>query len=182
MGRDNGAMDDKRLARLTDQQRTCLRLVSAGLTSKEIAPRLGIEPGSVDQHIKAAMRILDVGDRRTAARRLADHEGRATQQLVYQPPEIAAGPWRDETGASTENGERQQQREASAASLQEEQAPFAITMTGMTALPLPVWGAKPHHLNWVKRLGWIVAVTIGLALAFGALVSAIEALVRLRTG
>ena len=175
-------MDAKRLARLTDQQRTCLRLVSAGLTSKEIAPSLGIEPGSVDQHIKAAMRILDVGDRRTAARLLADGEGRAPQQLVYQPPEIAAGAWRGETGPSTENGERQQQREASAASLQEEQAPFAISMTGMTALPLPVWGAKPHHLSWVKRLGWIVAVTIGLALAFGALVSAIEALVRLRTG
>ena len=174
-------MDDKRLARLTDQQRTCLRLVSAGLTSKEIAPRLGIEPGSVDQHIKAAMRILDVGDRRTAARRLADYEGRATQQLVYQPPEIAAGPWRGEMGASTENGE-QQQRGASGASLQEEQAPFAMSSMGMTALPLPVWGAKPHHLSWVKRLGWIVIVTIGIALAFGALVSAIEALVRLRTG
>ncbi|HEY0011396.1 MAG TPA: helix-turn-helix transcriptional regulator [Allosphingosinicella sp.] len=176
-------MDAKRLARLTDQQRTCLRLVSAGLTSKEIAPSLGIEPGSVDQHIKAAMRILDVGDRRTAARLLADHEGRTPQQLVYQPPEIAAGRWHDETGASTENGERQQQqREASAASLQEEQAPFAISHMGMTALPLPVWGAKPHHLSWVKRLGWIVVVAIGIALAFGALVSAIEALVRLRTG
>ncbi|HEX8194421.1 MAG TPA: helix-turn-helix transcriptional regulator [Allosphingosinicella sp.] len=176
-------MADKRFARLTDQQRTCLRLVSAGLTSKEIAPRLGIEPGSVDQHIKAAMRIMDVGDRRTAARLLADHEGRATQQLVYQPPEIAAGPWDGEMGPSTENRERQQQqRDTSSASLQEEQAPFAISAMGRTALPLPVWGAKPHHLSWVKRLGWIVAVAIGIALAFGALVSAIEALVRLRTG
>jgi DNA-binding CsgD family transcriptional regulator len=175
-------MDDKRLARLTEQQRICLRLVSAGLTSKEIAPHLGIEPGSVDQHIKAAMRILGVGDRRTAARLLADHEGRTTQQLVYQPPEIAAGSWRGETGASTGNGERQQQREASGASLQEEQAPFAISGMGRTALPLPVWGAKPHHLSGAKRLAWIVAAAIGIALAFGALVSAIEALVRLRTG
>jgi hypothetical protein len=37
---------------------------------------MGIEPGSVDQHIKAAMRILGVGDRRTAARIFAEFEGR----------------------------------------------------------------------------------------------------------
>jgi DNA-binding CsgD family transcriptional regulator len=181
-GRDKrGVMDERRLARLTDQQRACLRLVSAGLTSKEIAPQLGIEPGSVDQHIKAAMRILDVGDRRSAARMLADHEGRPVQQLVYQPPAIAASGWGAENEASTGNGERQQ-HEATGAALQEEQAPFAISPTGMTALPLPLWGAKPQHISWGKRLGWIVVVTIAIALAFGALVSAIEALVRLKTG
>ena len=52
-------MDAKRLARLTEQQRLCLRYVYAHMTSKEIAPLLGIEPNSVDQHIKAAMRVLD---------------------------------------------------------------------------------------------------------------------------
>lgn len=70
-------MDSERLARLTEQQRICLRLVFAHMTSKEIAPHLGIEPGSVDQHIKAAMRVLGVGDRRTAARVLAEQEGAA---------------------------------------------------------------------------------------------------------
>ncbi|HEX8642517.1 MAG TPA: helix-turn-helix transcriptional regulator [Allosphingosinicella sp.] len=174
-------MDENRLARLTDQQRTCLRLVSAGLTSKEIAPRLGIEPGSVDQHIKAAMRILGVGHRRSAARLFADYEGRHVQQLVYQPPDIAAGLSPAEDGASTENRDRRQ-RDVSGASLHEDQAPFAITSVGRAALPLPVWGAKPHHLNGARRLAWIAAAAIGIALAFGALISAIEALVRLRTG
>src|SRR3954464_1313420 len=86
-------MDRNRIARLTEQQRTCLRFVYAHMTSKEIAPRLGIEPGSVDQHIKAAMRVLGVGDRRTAARILAEHEGKngaaAAQPLVYQPQSLA---------------------------------------------------------------------------------------------
>jgi hypothetical protein len=48
--------------------------VHAHLTSKEIAPLLGIEPGSVDQHIKAAMKVLGVTDRRTAARMLHSFE------------------------------------------------------------------------------------------------------------
>jgi hypothetical protein len=66
--------------------------------------------------------------------------------------------------------------------LQEEQAPFAIASVGRTALPLPIWGARPHHLTKAKRLGWIVAAAIGITIAFGVLISAIEALVRLRTG
>ena len=68
-------MEADRLARLTDKQRECLRLVYAHLSSKEIAQRLGVEPGTVDQYVKAAMRILGVSDRRAAARMLADYEG-----------------------------------------------------------------------------------------------------------
>lgn len=173
-------MDEKRLARLTEQQRTCLRFVYASLTSKEIAPRLGIEPGSVDQHIKAAMRILDVGDRRSAARLLAEHEGRDVQQLVYQPPEIVGLDAADIVEGSTE-GVRYQQ-EAPAGTMREEQAPLLFPPMSRAAVPLPIGGAKPHHLNGAKRLGWIVATAVGIALAFGALISAIESLVRLKTG
>src|ERR1044072_5653817 len=86
-------MDPKRIARLTEQQRACLRYVYAHLTSKEIAPLMGIEPGSVDQHIKAAMKTLGVGDRRTAARIFAEHDTETPiQPLVYQPPDIAPPP------------------------------------------------------------------------------------------
>jgi DNA-binding CsgD family transcriptional regulator len=82
-------MEPDRLARLTEKQRECLRLVYAHLSSKEIAPRLGVEPGTVDQYIKAAMRILGVADRRAAALMLAEHETKAGQPLVYQPLDIA---------------------------------------------------------------------------------------------
>lgn len=77
-------MDADRLARLTDKQRQCLRLVYAHLTSKEIAPLLGIEPNSVDQHIKAAMRALGAADRRGAARMLAEYEGLADRTLALR--------------------------------------------------------------------------------------------------
>ena len=75
--RNKRARDEReRLARLTDKQRECLRLVYAHMSSKEIAPLLGVEPGTVDQYIKAAMRILGVSDRRAAAKMLAEQEDR----------------------------------------------------------------------------------------------------------
>jgi DNA-binding CsgD family transcriptional regulator len=141
-------MDRDRLARLTEQQRVCLRLVFAHMTSKEIAPRLGIEPGSVDQHIKAAMRILGAPDRRSAARMLAEYEG--------LPMHLA---------------------------MHEEQRTFDATgPLQKPRLPLPLGGLRPDDVGTLKRLGWIAALTIGGALAFGALVSGAEALTRLLRG
>jgi DNA-binding CsgD family transcriptional regulator len=67
-------MKPEGLDRLTDKQRECLRLVYAHMSSKEIAKQLGVEPGTVDQYVKAAMRILGTPDRRSAARMLAGQE------------------------------------------------------------------------------------------------------------
>jgi DNA-binding CsgD family transcriptional regulator len=170
------------LAKLTEQQRACLRYVYAHLTSKEIAPLMGIEPGSVDQHIKAAMKTLGVGDRRTASRILAEHEAREdVAPLVYQPlhppsptdsynyvPPIVSG-W--------------QPNESPGGSMREEQAFFRVaTPSGSPTFQLPLGSSKPGDLNWAMRLAWIVAIAIGVALAFGALVSGIEALSRLTHG
>ena len=175
-------MDRKRIARLTEQQRTCLRFVYAHMTSKEIAPLMGIEPGSVDQHIKAAMKTLGVGDRRTAARIVAEQDGRAgLQPLVYQPPDIAMAADRSTFGPPIESG--RQQSGLSGGALREEQASFRIVAAGgAPTLPLPIGTTRPGDLNWLTRLAWIAVIAIGVALAFGALVSAMEALGRLTRG
>jgi DNA-binding CsgD family transcriptional regulator len=142
-------METERIARLTDQQRACLRLVYAHMTSKEIAPLLGIEPGSVDQHIKAAMRVLGVGDRRAAARLLAEYE--------------------ESSGKLPSAGIR----------VQEEQAEFhAEPPRREPLLPLPLEGLRPTHVGWMKRLAWIAAIAIGIVFAFGALIAAAEAFTR----
>jgi DNA-binding CsgD family transcriptional regulator len=175
-------MDPKRIARLTEQQRACLRHVYAHLTSKEIAPILGIEPGSVDQHIKAAMRILDVGDRRTAARVLAEHEGREDPPAVAYPP-LNPGSPTDSYNFVPPIVSGWQPHESAGGSMREEQAFFRVaTPVGSPTFQFPLGSSKPSELNWAARLMWIALIAIGVALAFGALVSAIEALGRLTHG
>ena len=182
----------QRLDRLTEQQRICLRHVYAHKTSKEIAPLLGIEPGSVDQHIKAAMRTLGVGDRRTAARLLAEHEARSAtpaappappvppiQPLVYQSPDIAPPLDPAMMGPPIESGP-QRFIGLSGDTMREQQAGFSFVRPGgAPTLPLPIGNNRPSDLGWLMRLVWIVAIAIGVAVAFGGLVSGVEALVRL---
>ena len=172
-------MDSNRIARLTEQQRACLRYVYAHLTSKEIAPLMGIEPGTVDQHIKTAMRILGVDGRRTAARILAEHEAaEGIQPLVYQSPDIAPPSDSFTFVPPIESG--WQPSGLSGGAMREQQASFRVaTSGGAPTLPLPIGTTRPGDLNWLTRLAWIAAIAIGVALAFGALVSAIEALGRL---
>lgn len=175
-------MDPTRISRLTEQQRACLRYVYAHLTSKEIAPLMGIEPGSVDQHIKAAMRILGVGDRRTAARIFAEYE------VHEDSPSVAYPPLTPDSAADRYNFvppivSGWQPHEPAGGSMREEQAFFRVaTPSGSPTFQFPIGSSKPGDLNWLARLGWIAVIAIGVALAFGALVSAIEALGRLTQG
>ncbi|HEX8127177.1 MAG TPA: helix-turn-helix transcriptional regulator [Allosphingosinicella sp.] len=173
-------MDSKRIARLTEQQRACLRHVYAHLTSKEIAPIMGIEPGSVDQHIKAAMKTLGVGDRRTAARLFAEYEGRDDGTVVSYPPPEPRSPT-DPYNFVPPIVSGWPSNESAGGSMREEQAFFRVaTPSGSPTFQFPIGSSsKPGDLNWATRLMWIVAIAIGVALAFGALVSAIEALGRL---
>lgn len=174
-------MDKKRLARLTEQQRICLRYVYLHMTSKEIAPLMGIEPGSVDQHIKAAMKVLDVPDRRTAARMLAEHEGPPSARPSAYPPLNFPMPPDPVTYVPSEGG--LQQSGFSGETLREPQAAFGmVQMSRSPMLPFPIGGTRPNDLSWQTRLAWIAGITIGVALAFGALASGVEALVRLTAG
>jgi DNA-binding CsgD family transcriptional regulator len=171
-------MEPDRLARLTDKQRECLRLVYAHLSSKEIAPRLGVEPGTVDQYIKAAMRTLGVIDRRAAARMLAEREARPAQPLVYQPLDIAvAGDpvmFRPSTGGRHEA--------TFGGAMREDRALFQVEPTpslDSLKLPLPIRKGKPSDLSPLVRLGWILLLLVLIALAFGIFLAGFEALSRL---
>lgn len=73
--------------RLTARQKACLRLVAQGYTSKQIGRRLAISPATVDNHVRAALEILQVEGRAEAARSLIARE--AGQPLTSQPPSLA---------------------------------------------------------------------------------------------
>ncbi|HYJ53189.1 MAG TPA: helix-turn-helix transcriptional regulator [Allosphingosinicella sp.] len=170
-------MDEHRLSRLTEKQRECLRLVYAHHSSKEIAPRLGVEPGTVDQYVKAAMRTLGVSDRRHAAVMLAEHEAKAGQPLVYQPLDIAPAADLATFGASTE-----ELRKAPDQPVREPGAvvtAFPPPQADMPKLPLSIRGGVPGDLSAAKRLGWIFALILLIVLGFGLFVTGLEALSRL---
>jgi DNA-binding CsgD family transcriptional regulator len=166
------------VARLSEGQRQCLRMVYRHMETKEIARELGISPDGVTQRIKAAMRILGVDRRRDAALILAEAEGTEPYPpQVYPPRDIAAAPHPSTMAPSTE-GERQ--IGFSGEALRESQTAFWAAPPGRSsALPLPIGGVRPNDVGWQKRLAWIAGIVIGIALAFGALVAGVEALTRL---
>jgi DNA-binding CsgD family transcriptional regulator len=174
-------MDD-RVARLTEGQRECLRMVYRHMETKEIARILGISPDGVAQRIKTAMRILGVQRRRDAALILATAEGTASYPPQVHPSRgIAMAPDPRTFAASTE-GERQQYGAASVGAMREEQSVFEAApqlRSRGSRLSLPIWGGKASDLSSLQRLGWIFAVMLMIALTFGVFLAGVEALSRL---
>lgn len=82
-------MDRDRLARVSEGQRACLRLVLQHQSSKAIARALAISPHTVDQRIRFAMKALGASSRIEAARLLAASEAEeGYQALIHQSPDI----------------------------------------------------------------------------------------------
>lgn len=168
------------LDRLTDKQRQCLRHVYAHKSSKEIAPLLGVEPGTVDQYLKAAIKILGAKDRRDAAIILARHEGRALQSSAYQPLDVATAPFPANLGGSIE-GERYPQGTPPVEAVHEYQAAFVAAPLKPQGprIPLPYWGVRPSDLGPWQRLGWIFGLMLIICLVFGVFLAGLEALSRI---
>jgi DNA-binding CsgD family transcriptional regulator len=88
-------MDCERLAKLSEGQRECLRMVLRHMSSKEIARALNISRHTVDQRLRMAMTVLGASSRVEAARRFAQAEGAGGyQRFAYQPPPLEADPGR----------------------------------------------------------------------------------------
>jgi len=175
-------MDKDPVAKLSEGQRECLRMVYRHMETKEIARVLGISPDGVTQRIKTAMRILGVDRRRDAALILAEAEGtQSYPPQVYPSRDIAMAPNPTTFTASTENG-RQQHGAVSVGAMREDQAVFEtappLRSRGFR-LPLPIWGGRPSDLSLLQRLGWIFAVMLMIALTFGVFLAGVEALSRL---
>lgn len=85
-----GMMPDQRISRLTDRQKACLELVAQGYTAKEIGRILGISHSTVNNHLQAAIQLLEVGGRKEAARLYVRSAGQGLRQgLPSEPPDLA---------------------------------------------------------------------------------------------
>lgn len=142
-------MDEDALARVTEGQRACLRLVLHHMSSKEIARALGISRHTVDQRLKLAMRELGATSRVEAAKRFAALAGAAEHQsLACQSPDI----------------------EASGVSPSLAAFPRERPVRGRAPLQ------EARHHESLHRIGWIAAIAAGAAIAFAALFMGLNAL------
>lgn len=168
-----------RVARLTDGQLDCLRLVDQHLSSKEIAVELGISPHTVDQRVRQALQTLGVSRRSQAARIVAQYS-EPYQRLIHQSPYIEAAVDRSEQEGAVSNQIRHADRAGKAAGdpsfPTEQKRGFS-----WSSLQLP-FATRSHPRNEMSvglRLLWIVVIATGAAFSAGMYLAGLESLARL---
>ena len=167
-----------RVARLSDGQLDCLRLVDQHMSSKEIAAELDISPHTVDQRIRGALHILGVDRRNQAARIIAQYGGEY-QRLIHQSPHIESHsfPGHPETAVRPQIRHADRAGEAEGAGFRTEHRGVAFA----PSLPLPfATRSNPRNeMSVGQRLFWIAMIAIGAAFAAGMYLAGLESLARL---
>jgi len=170
-----------RIARLTEGQLDCLRLVDQHLSSKEIAAELKISPHTVDQRIRQALHTLGVERRAQAARLVAQYSG-PYQRLIHQTPHIEAvsEPSHPDAAASIQIRHADRAGGAGGAGFLTEQRPASIWPSLQP--PFATRSNPRNEMSVGQRLFWIAEIAIGAAFAAGMYLAGLESLARLLNG
>jgi DNA-binding CsgD family transcriptional regulator len=179
-GPEDHAADEmmQRIARLTQGQLDCLRLVDQHLSSKEIAADLSISPHTVDQRIRQALHTLGVARRSQAARIVAQYSG-PYQRLIHQSPYIPGEPQSGHPDAAVSHQIRHAGRagETGGASFLTEQRP--VSFRPSLQPPFATRSNPRNEMSVGQRLFWIAAIAIGAAFSAGMYLAGLESLARL---
>ena len=169
-----------RIARLSQGQLDCLRLVDQHLSSNEIAPELNISPHTVDQRIRGALHILGV-ERRSQAARLVAQQGGQYQRLIHQPPYVEGGTDPVQPGAAVSLQIRHADRAGGTgeAGFETEQRP--VSFRPPLQMPFATRSNPRNEMNVGQRLLWIVLIATGAAFSAGMYLAGLESLSRLLT-
>jgi len=141
--------------RLSSRQRDCLRLLPVMGSSKRIAEELKIAPGTVDQHLKAARRILGVSDSWTAAQIVLRHP-EPIQKLDIHPRTVGSPALLAPPEAAPDEQEQSLRDNA----IEPDQAATPPPAGAMIHRPLrtllfPTLGRPPNDLDIPARLSLI---------------------------
>ena len=167
-----------RVARLTEGQLDCLRLVDQHLSSKEIAAELQISPHTVDQRIRQALHTLGVERRTQAARLVAQYSG-PYQRLIHQTPYIEglSQPGQPDAAASIQIRHADRAGEVGGAGFLTEQRPASLWPSLQP--PFATRSNPRNEMSVGQRLFWIAAIAIGSAFSAGMYLAGLESLARL---
>jgi DNA-binding CsgD family transcriptional regulator len=144
--------------RLTQGQIDCLMLVHQNLTSKEIAPILGISSHTVDKRIRASLRILGCENRATAARFVASQRDPAPAFRWHHT----------EADALVE-----------AAVPEPFQTPARVRPKWGIRLPFATTAHPVNDMSFALRLLWIGLIACLAAFSVGMYMAGLESLARL---
>lgn len=144
---------DTAIERLTQGQIDCLLLVHQHLSSKEIAPRLGISSHTVDQRIRASLRILGCTSRTQAA-----------QLVVSRRNPGSVFDWQLAPSESLVD------------------TPTLPHAKPPLRLPFATKDHPTNELSPLARLKWIVIIACGAAFSMGVYLAGLESLARLIRG
>ena len=163
--------------KLSDRQLDCLRLVAQNRSSKEIAVELGISPHTVDQRIRGALQILGV-ERRAQAARIVSEAARPYQQLIHQPPHIAAELAPDEQEGAISHQIRHADR---AGGIGETgfQTERSSQLWSPLVLPFATRSNSRNEMSVGQRLTWIIIIAIGATFSAGMYLAGLESLSRM---
>jgi DNA-binding CsgD family transcriptional regulator len=167
-----------RVARLNQGQLDVLKLVDQHMSSKEIGAQLGISPHTVDQRIRTAIRILEVGRRQEAARLVALTQ--PYQRLIHQPPYIDAPTHPNETGQAIGFQIRHADRqEGAGASIGLDTEQRTSSSRSPSVFPWSTKTSPRNEMSIGQRLLWIALIAMGASFSAGMYLAGLESLARL---
>lgn len=177
-------MGSNRLARLTEGQCECLRLVFAHKSSKEIAIALGKSPFTIDKRIERAIRTLGVDSRIEAAQLLDQYEKAGAYEGAYErlacEPDALAGPdphaiIRPSQTAEGPDGNRVSDSNPLAGALPDD---WLAPRHRSFRWPLPARGDQRNDLTITEQLIWIAIGTFLFIVALLLALAGAESLQR----
>lgn len=155
------------VASLDENQRACLRLVALGYTSKQIAQRISLTPGTVDQYVYRATVALGAKDRREAARMLAEAEKNGPlNQFELKPAPLVAPA---ETGTREVSAPSAPTREGQDPA--SESGSMIARLRRLIRSILATIGGEPHGLNRWQVLIAIFRVALWAGGSLAALIT-----------
>lgn len=175
--------DPQRFDRLTKRHRDCLRGVRDLKGSKEIADELGIEKTTVDSYLTEAVKVIGARNRREAALLWAEHEATSTSKTEEIPEKAAP----HKIGGDSMRLVEPVAGLPSAGSPDEMivgapgvsgNPPFRRRSPGI-GVPYRRKGQRGNNLTVGDRLIWIQAIVLGVAMAFGMLMTGLQVLTNL---
>ncbi|MGP7796370.1 helix-turn-helix domain-containing protein [Sphingomonas sp. CLY1604] len=176
--------DSSRFDRLTRRHRDCLRGVRDLKGSKEIAEDLGIEKSTVDSYLTEAVKLIGARNRRDAALQWARHEAENAQLSASQTTIIPVEAAPDKIGGHSARLSEPAAVSPLPVSPDElivgapgvpEEPPSRQRSSGIR-LPFRRKGQRDNDLSVGDRLIWIQAITLGIAIAFGMLMTGLQVL------